>query len=191
MATTTDNKKETNNVGGLVTNNLKVDGKPISQALEIISISIHQEINKITSATLVIVDGDPATQDFKISSSNQFLPGKEVEIALGYDSDNVTTFKGIIISNSQKANNDCTTLTLECKDETVKMTLDKNSTHYEKKSATDIAEEFFSKYNFKFKGKKITASTLTHDQLVQFNNSDWDFMISKLDAANLMCILNN
>ena len=191
MPTTASNTNSSVEMGGLVTWSLLVDDKAISEALEIVSINIHQEINSITKATLVIVDGDPSTQDFKVSSSNQFLPNKKIEISLGYESDKVIAFKGIIISNSQKANNDCTMLTLECRDETIKMTIDKNSSHYEKKSATDIADDFFDKYGFQFKNKTITPATFTHNQLVQFNNSDWDFMISKLDAANLMCILNN
>ncbi len=192
MADTANLKTSNDEIGGLVTYKLLVDGKAVSEALEIVSINIHQEVNKITSATIVIVDGDPDTEDFKISSSNQFLPGKKIEINLGYDSKNVIAFSGIIVTNSQKANGDCAMLTLECKDETVKMTLDKNSSHHDKPtSATDIADEFFQKYKFIFKNKKITPSTLKHKQLVQFNSSDWDFMMSKLDAANLMCILNN
>ncbi|MEO8960780.1 MAG: type VI secretion system tip protein VgrG [Ginsengibacter sp.] len=192
MNATTVNKNISSEVGSLVAYKLLVEGKPVSEALELVSINIHQEINVITKATIVIVDGDPDTKDFKISSSNQFSPGKTVEISIGYDLKHLlTTFKGIIVSNSQKNNNDCPMLTMECKDETVKMTLDKKSNHYEKKSATDIAEDFFHKYGFKFKSKKITPATFEHKQLVQFNNSDWDFLISKLDAANLMCILNN
>ena len=189
MGATADNKNFGNEIGGLVTYSLLVEGKAISEVLEVVSISIHQEINVITRATLVIVDSDPDTEDFKISSSNQFLPGKKIEISLGYDSENVKTFSGVIISNSQKANQDCAMLTLECKDECVKMTLDKNSAHYDKTSASDIAEKLFDKYGFT--NRTTTPAKVQHPQLVQFNNSDWDFMISKLDASNLMCILNN
>lgn len=192
MSDTSAIKNSNNEIDGLVTNSLLVDNAPVSETVEIVSISIHQEINKITSATIIIVDGDPAEEDFKISSSKQFLPGKKIEISLGYSSKNVTTFSGIIVSNSHKTNDNCTTLTLECKDEAIKMTLDKNSSHYDKPtSATEIAENFIDKYGLSFNSRKITPSTLKHKQLVQFNSSDWDFMLSKLDAANLMCILNN
>src|SRR5687768_14788705 len=140
MAETLKKKKPSGQVGDLVTYSLKVDDKPISESLEIVSINIHHEINVITRATIVIVDADPATEDFKISSSNQFFPGKKIEISLGYNHNNVITFTGIIISNAQKANNDCAMLTLECKDEIVMMTLDKNSIHHDKvTTATDIA----------------------------------------------------
>jgi len=178
-----------NEIGGLVTYSLLVDGNPVSEAIEIVSIEIHQEINVITRATVVIVDGDPETEDFQISSSNQFLPGKKIEISLGYDSTNINVFRGIIVSNSQKANDDSTLLTVECKDEAVKMTLDKNSKHHVNLSATDIAESLLGTYGIS--NTDITSSEITHKQLVQFNSSDWDFMISKLDAVSLMCILNN
>jgi Rhs element Vgr protein len=178
-----------NEIGGLVTYSLLVDGNPVSEAIEIVSIAVHQEINVITRATVVIVDGDPETEDFQVSSSNQFLQGKSIEISLGYDSSNVKVFKGIIISNSQKANDEATLLTVECKDEAVKMTLEKSSKHYVDLSASDIAESLFGKYGIS--GLDIASSTIRHKQLVQFNSSDWDFMISKLDAVGLMCILNN
>jgi Rhs element Vgr protein len=178
-----------NEIGGLVTYSLLVDGNPVSEAIEIVSIAVHQEINVITRATVVIVDGDPETEDFQVSSSNQFLPGRSIEISLGYDSTNVKVFQGIIISNSQKANDEATLLTVECKDEAVKMTLDKSSKHFVDLSASDIAETLFGKYGIS--GLDITSSSIRHKQLVQFNSSDWDFMISKLDAVGLMCILNN
>ena len=178
-----------NEIGGLVTYAMLVDGNPVSDAIEIVSIGIHQEINVISRATLVIVDGDPETEDFQISSGNQFLPGKKIELSLGYDSNNVKVFKGIITSNSQKASDDNTLLIVDCKDEAVKMTLDKSSKHHVNLSASDIAESLLGKYGIS--NLDITSSEITHKQLVQFNSSDWDFMISKLDAVGLMCILNN
>ena len=64
MGATADNKNFGNEIGGLVTYSLLVEGKAISEVLEVVSISIHQEINVITRATLVIVDSDPDTEDF-------------------------------------------------------------------------------------------------------------------------------
>jgi len=186
IQTNTDSRNE---IGGLVTYALLVDSTAVSESIEIVSIAIHQEINIITRASIVIVDGEPENADFPISSSNLFLPGKTIEIKLGYDSTNVNVFKGIIISNSQKVNDNSSFLIIDCKDKAVKMTLDKSSKHYENQSATDIADTLLSKYGIT--NKDITSSTITHKQLVQFNSSDWDFMISKLDAVTLMCILNN
>lgn len=185
-----DNANNTENeIGGLVTYSLLVDGSAVSESIETVSIAIHQEINTITRASFVVVDGDPESEDFGISSSNVFRPGKTIEIALGYDSNHVTVFKGIIISNSQKTSDNGSLLVVECRDEAVKMTLDKCSKHYDNISASDIAENLLAKYEIT--NTDITDAGITHKQLVQFNSSDWDFMISHLDAVGLMCILNN
>lgn len=178
-----------NEIGGLVTYSLLVDGTAVSGSIEIVSIETCQEINKITRASLVIVDGEPDAANFAVSSSNVFLPGKTIEISLGYDSNNVNVFKGIIISNAQTASDNGSLLVVECRDTAVKMTLDKNSKHYNEVTATDVAENLLGKYGIS--DSDITAATVTHKQMVQYNSSDWDFMISRLDAAGLMCILNN
>jgi Rhs element Vgr protein len=137
----------------------------------------------------VIVDGEPEAANFSVSSSNVFLPGKTIGISLGYDSNNVNVFKGIIISNTQKASDNGGLLVVECRDEAVKMTLDKNSKHYNNITASDVAETLLGNYGIA--NTNISPATVTHKQLVQYNSSDWDFMISRLDAAGLMCILNN
>ncbi|MFN8134125.1 MAG: type VI secretion system tip protein VgrG [Bacteroidales bacterium] len=178
-----------NEIGGLVTYSLLVDGTAVSGSIEIVSIETYQEINRITRASLEIVDGEPDAANFRISSSNVFLPGKTIEISLGYDSNNVKVFKGIIISNAQKASDNGSLLVVECRDEAVKMTLDKKSKHYNNLTASDIAETLLNQYNIT--NHDITAATVTHKQLVQYNSSDWDFMISRLDAVGLLCILNN
>ena len=178
-----------NEIGGLVTYSLLVEGTAVSGSIEIVSIETYQEINRITRACLVIVDGEPEAANFSVSSSNVFLPGKTIGISLGYDSNNVSVFKGIIISNTQKASDDGGLLVVECRDEAVKMTLDKNSKHYNNITASDVAETLLGNYGIA--NTNISPATVTHKQLVQYNSSDWDFMISRLDAAGLMCILNN
>lgn len=178
-----------NEIGGLVSYSLRVDENPVPEAVEILSIEVHQEINVITRATIVIVDGDPESQDFPISNSRLFQPGKKIEISLGYDATRVKVFMGIITANSHKANDNSSLLTVECRDEAIKMTLEKRSKHHVYMSATDIAQTLLN--NAGITNISTTSSEITHKQLVQFNCSDWDFMISKLDAVGLMCILNN
>jgi len=178
-----------NEISGLVTYSLLVDGTAVSESIETVSIETYQEINRITRARLVIVDGEPDAADFRVSSSNVFLPGKTIDISLGYDSNNVRVFKGVIISNAHKASDNGSLLLVECRDEAVKMTLDKSSKHYNDITASDVAESLLGKYGLT--NNDISPAAVTHKQLVQYNCSDWDFMISRLDAAGLMCILNN
>jgi Rhs element Vgr protein len=174
----------------LVTFIIKVDEKDISKKYQVKSITVQQEINKIPAATLIIIDGEPSKEDFEISSSGEFLPGKKIEIQLGYWEENITVFKGIIVTNTHRINNNCAELNIDCKHEAVKMTLSKSNNHFNMKiSASEVATELLDKN--KIEHQKIDSSQIKHSQLMQSNVTDWDFMIGRLDAVGMVCLFNN
>src|SRR5688572_28229635 len=111
----------------LVTNIVLVDGKEIPKSYHMTGITIQTEINKIPTATLIILDGEPESERFAISDAGDFLPGKKIEIRLGYHNENKTVFKGLIITNTHKVNNNCSEMQVECKDETIRMTVNKGN----------------------------------------------------------------
>jgi hypothetical protein len=51
---------------------------------------------------MVILDGEVSTENFEISSSDYFVPGKEIEIQVGYHNDLKTVFKGIVVKQGIK-----------------------------------------------------------------------------------------
>lgn len=175
---------------------IKVDGKEISRQYQVQTLTILQGINKIPSASLMIIDGDASEQDFLISSSDEFLPGKKIGISLGYlqgegASDTPFLFTGIIITNTHKVNNHCCELSIECKHETEKMTINKSNSHYKKNvTATEIARDLLEEKNH-LSNYDIDEVALKHEQLMQANVSDWDFMISRIDLAGMICVINN
>lgn len=173
----------------LVTFELLVDGKDISNTYQVITITVSQIIDKIPTAHILIVDGAPDTKNFEASSSNDFKPGKKIEIKLGYNSTNEKVFEGIIISNAIRINNDCSELNLEAKDETVKMTINNNNHHFNDKSDIDIAKELL-KQN-KISNTDVSVTTPKHKQLVQSNITDWDYMIGRIDINGLFCVIDN
>jgi hypothetical protein len=105
-----------------------VDGAVVSESYQLVSISTRQEIDKIPSANILIVDGDPASGDFAVSSSNDFKPGKKILIKLGYPQGLFKVFEGVILSSAVRIKDDGSELNLEAKDETYKMTLNRGIT---------------------------------------------------------------
>src|SRR5687767_12792374 len=91
----------------LVTYNVLVEGKEIPKNYHLTNITIHNEINKIPTATLVILDGEASEEKFAISDAGDFLPGKKIEVRFGYHNENKKVFKGIIVTNTHKVNNNC------------------------------------------------------------------------------------
>lgn len=173
----------------LVTFTMKVDGNEVPRSVHVEHIEVHKEINKIPFARIQLADGDPSTETFALSNQDLFLPGKEVEVSLGFHSEETTVFKGLIVKISNVVNSASSHLIVECKDAAVKMTLSKNSKHYNEMSDSDIAEELISKYT----GIQpaIEATDITHKDLVQFDVTDWDFIISRMDSIGRICLIND
>ncbi|WP_114782550.1 type VI secretion system tip protein VgrG [Botryobacter ruber] len=172
----------------LVTFAILVDGEALSATIQVKSISVHREVNKVPFARIRIVDGDPAREDFPVSNEAYFTPGKEIEIRLGYRSDNVPVFKGIITHHANKISFRSAELQVECKDKAVKLTLGRKSKHYENVTDSDIAEEIIDKYGLE---KEVEATPVQHKDVIQFNTSDWDFMLSRLDVMGRICTVED
>jgi Rhs element Vgr protein len=173
----------------LASYNVLIEGSEVSRKYHIVSILIQQEINKIPAAQIMIVDGSPDAQDFRISDSDDFIPGKKIEIKFGYHNENKTVFKGIVITNTHKVNNNCAEFNIECKDETIKMTVNRSNRHFNDILDSEVAEKLLD--DNKISGVSVSRSSVKHEQLVQSNITDWDFMISRIDVNGMICVIDN
>src|SRR5882757_2842102 len=163
----------------LVSCSVLVEGKEVAKKYQLAGIIVQTEINKIPTATIVILDGEPNKENFEISDSDDFVPGKEIEIKFGYHNENTTVFKGIIITNTHKVNNNCAELNIECKDETIKMTISKSNRHYTDITDSNIVSRLLN--DNKITNTQVENSKPKHEQQVQSNMTDWDYMIGRLD----------
>ena len=171
---------------GLVTFTIKIEGTAIAQTNGILSIVVSKEINKISSASLVIQDGSASKQDFEASNQDIFIPGKEIEISAGYRSVEEPIFKGIIIRHGIKIkSNGGSMLILECKDKAVKLTIGPKNKYFIDKTDSDAIGEIIDAYGIE---KEIEDTSVTHADLVQFGATDWDFMLSRIDANGKVCM---
>ncbi len=172
----------------LVTFTVLVEGEPISGAQHVHSVSVAKEVNRIPTATIVVGDGDSSTQDFELSNEDLLIPGKKIEIKAGYHSDEETIFKGIIIKHSIMIRDGSSMLIIECKDESVKMTIGRKSGYFYDSKDSDIFEEILGKYSLE---KDVEATNFEHKELIQYNASDWDFILSRAQANGKLCIPND
>jgi Rhs element Vgr protein len=173
----------------IVSFTIKVDGAEIAKDILITRICITREINKIPVARIHISDGDLAKETYEISDGEIFLPGKKIEVSLGYSLDNKLLFKGIIITHSGKLVNKKPELMIECRDEAVKMTIGKKCKHFNEVKDSDIAEELIGLYSGL--SKDVEATTITHKDIIQYNLSDWDFMLSRMDSIGNICTIQD
>jgi Rhs element Vgr protein len=154
----------------------------------VIEIHIDSALNKIPTATLTVADGSVADQDFEVSRSRWLTPGKFIEIKAGYDGDNTTVFKGIVVANSHQIQDSGSLLVVTCKHETVRMTLGKKSRYYTEVMDSDVAEQLLAESGIS--DYKIITTDVVHEQLLQNQVSDWDFMMTRLDVNGLYYSVN-
>lgn len=166
---------------------VKVAGTEVSSGL-ISAINISKEINRIPWALITLIDGDPSTQTFTESSSANYDTGKEVEISLGFVGKTATTvFKGIIIKHGLKIRNGQSVLTIECKDKACKMTIAKKNAFFDNKTDKDVIETLVGDYGVT---ASITGTMYKHVGLVQYNATDWDFAMTRIEKNGMIAIVD-
>ncbi|MEP1781602.1 type VI secretion system tip protein VgrG [Reichenbachiella sp.] len=180
----TDIKK----TSGLVTYTLLVDGAEADQPLEILSIRTHKEVNRIPYARITLIDGDVAIGDFEVSNSEDFIPGKELVIQAGYESENDDVFIGTITKHSIKIREGRSVLILECRDDTAKMTIGRNSDYFYELKDSEIIEEITGKYGLE---TEIEPTDVVHKEMVQYEATDWDFILSRAEANGKVIVVED
>ena len=172
----------------LVTYKILISGNELPASFRILNILVEKELNRIPLARLIIDDGNPASQDFPASNAAFFIPGNEIEIKAGYHSDDKTIFKGIIIKHSLKIRAGQSQLMIDCRDQAVKLTSGRKSKYFFDSKDSDVMESILGTYSI---SKDVEATGFQHQKLVQYNSSDWDFIISRAQANGKVCIIDD
>ncbi|MFC4635113.1 type VI secretion system tip protein VgrG [Dokdonia ponticola] len=172
----------------LVTFKVLTEGQELSNIYQVKSIMVNKEVNRIPMAKIVLIDGEASERDFALSNEELLIPGKSIEITAGYHSDEETIFKGIVIKHNLKIRSLVSHLIIECKDEAVKMTIGKKSSYFYESKDSEIFEELLGKYSL---DKDVEATNYSHPELVQYNASDWDFMVARAQANGKLCFVDD
>ncbi len=179
---------QTSQSSDLVTFKILIEGEELSKVYQVKSIMVQKEVNRIPMAQIVLIDGNPAERDFELSNEDLLIPGKEIEITAGYHSDEETIFKGIVIKHNIKIRSHTSHLIIECKDESVKLTIGKKSKYFYESTDSAIFEEIIGTYGL---DNDVEATDFSHLELVQYATSDWDFMISRAQANGKLCFIDD
>lgn len=171
----------------VVTLTVQVNGMELPGSLPILAVEVTRQVNRIPYARLRIADGDPASGDFSHSSGDLFVPGNTVDILAGYHGATDPVFNGIVLRQRVAVRSGASWLEVECRDPTFKMTLTRRNRHYEDVTDSDVAEQLLGEYTL---GADIEATDVTHAQLLQYQATDWDFLLSRLEANGQICIVD-
>lgn len=160
----------------------------IPSTYQVMAIRIAQHINRISEAEITLIDGDAASQEFSVTDSKVFVPGVEIEIKLGYQSNHTTVFRGIVVKQAIKIDEDGSRLQVLCKDTCLKLTTHRENTIFTNSTDSDAMGTLVDASGL---SKDITATTVTHEKIVEYYTTDWDFIISRAESNGMIVITDN
>ena len=150
---------------------------------QILGIITSKEVNRIPVARIILKDGSVEAQEFAISDQDYFQPGIPIEILLGTAQEKNVIFKGTIIKHSIKVRRNKTSiLIVDCKDETVRLTIGRKGRFFTEMSDSDIFQEIVGEYNQLSLETEDSTSAVMHQQIVQYYSTDWDFITLRAEA---------
>lgn len=170
----------------LVTFKIMSNGAEISAQYRILSIVVERAVNQIAFAQLTISDGDVAKEKFEISEAAEFIPGREIEIKVGYHSDEKSIFKGIVVKHAVKVQKGKpSVLNIECKHAALRLANQRRNQYFYDVSESEMLETVIKKAGLK---ATVDAIPLKHTEMVQFNTSDWDFIALRAEATGRLIL---
>ncbi|MFZ2899293.1 MAG: type VI secretion system tip protein VgrG [Saprospiraceae bacterium] len=165
------------------------EGRAIDSGYQVYYFEMVKMANKIPYAKLALRDGNAAEGTFEITDSDTFRPGKKIEIKAGYDQNNETIFKGVVVKQRLKIGAEgLSVLYVDCRDEAFKTTLGRKNKYFEDVKDSDAIEEILSAYGL---AGDVAATSVQHKELIQFHATDWDFILCRAEANGMLVFAND
>ncbi|HEX7132225.1 MAG TPA: type VI secretion system tip protein VgrG [Iamia sp.] len=156
-----------------------IGGQEIASEFHVLSASVSHELNRIPAASVQLRDGEASKQTFEASDTDHFLPGKEIEIKLGYRGETETVFVGLVVKHRVRVRKEGTLLSLECRDEAVRMTRGTKSRYFSDTTDGDVLDEVIGAHGL---DRDVATTKPSLAEVVQYDTTDWDFVVCRAEA---------
>jgi len=175
-------RKEADGVLKLV---VKSGGSEVDEKkCRVISVAMDKKINRIPWAQLVLIDGDMSDKSFEVSSDDAFKPGAEITIEVGYGKSAAPLFKGVVIKHGINIHEGGSHLVVECRDKAVALCTERKNTNHTDSSDSDILSGLIGACPGL--SADVSSTRPVHARMVQYQATDWDFMLTRADANGLL-----
>ena len=173
---------------------VKAAGKALPVEYQLLSVDVRRTLNRLPSAELVLLDGDMPEQRFPVSDAGLLAPGAEVEILARYEGGadasgrDVSLFKGLVVRHGIEAGARGGVLRLELRDKAVKMTRPRRSQVSVDAKDSDVIGKLARAAGLSV---QVDATNVVHDSLVQYDCSDWDWLVTRAEAVGLVVVVTD
>ncbi len=158
-------------------------GEPIPAEFLLASVEVVRQVGRVPYARIVLIDGDLPTRTFPALDSDAFAPGAKVSISVRVDERTTALFSGLVSRLRMEVRAGAPRLVVECKDEAWRLTRPRRSAVYPESSDADAVGAILARA--KVKRGELSGDAVIHPQLVQYDVSDWDFILARAEAIGM------
>jgi phage protein D len=154
------------------------------EGLSVLSVKVHHALNDMPWARLVLAEGDMANDSVPLRDSELFKPGADIAVKAGYGDAEETIFTGVVVRLGFRMDGHIGgQLTVDCRAKACRMSVSRRTVHHLNQTDGEIIQTLIGQA-----GLRASAATtaLAHEALVQYDCSDWDFVLARANAMGLL-----
>lgn len=168
-----------------------VNGAPIKDSIGIAAIYVLHEINKISTAEIVLsgeIDIENAT--LEATDGDDFAPGNDIKITAGYgDRGEKAIFEGVIVKHGIEISTVTSyKLRLVCKHKAVCMTFNRSSAEFKDKTDNSIITTILGTYGL---SGTVDSTSIQNENFFQKLATDWDIILSRAEFNGFVVLLDS
>lgn len=175
---------------------VSVEGNAIQDKYGVVSVSISHEVNKISYAEIVFVEGSGDIGEggdggsFPSSEGTDLVPGNTIAITAGYGEDTEqSVFKGVIVKQALRISSaKLFQVVVTCKHEAVKMTLNQKEAEFSDAADSDTIQKIVGTYGL---SATVDSTSAQQEVLFQKTATDWDFILGRAAFNGFITILED
>jgi len=156
-------------------------GKPLPAAYGLVSAEVVREVGRIPHARLLLAGGDLPKRRFPALDDDALAPGRPVTIAVRVDEATTELFAGQVARLRLELQGGAPRLGVELKDAAWRLVRVPRSAIYPDGTDADAVAAVLARA--KVKAGTIEGAEVRHPALVQYDATDWDFILARA-AAN-------
>lgn len=162
---------------------ITIGGAPVPTEWELVSINTKKEVGKIATSTVKFTETmpwDAGAAVAGIQDDSLLKPGEPMVIKVGTVTSKKVIFDGVVSEigiGSLTMNG--TSIDITGKDKSEGMTVDRQNKHFQEQTDSQIMSDIITKHGLKV--GEIESTSYVHEDLPQFDSTDWDFLLARAD----------
>ena len=158
-------------------------GEPIPAEFLVASVEVVRQVGRVPYARIVLIDGDLPSRTFPAANSDAFAPGADISISVRVEERTTALFSGLVARLRMEVRAGSPRLVVECKDKAWRLTRPRRSFVYPEGTDADAIGTILTRADV-HRGE-VNGDSVVHPQLVQYDVSDWDFILARAEAIGM------